>query len=57
MMFTIPMVMYGIFRVLYLQRGPAGVTEDPSAVVWKDRPLQACIALWAATAGLISALS
>jgi 4-hydroxybenzoate polyprenyltransferase len=46
MMFTIPFVMYGIFRYLYLiqikQEGGA-----PEEILLLDRPLQVTIALWA----------
>jgi 4-hydroxybenzoate polyprenyltransferase len=45
MMLTIPFVLYGIFRYLYLihvkQMGGA-----PEEIVLSDRPLQATIALW-----------
>ncbi len=45
---TIPFVLYGIFRYLYLvhQRHGGG---SPAAMLLNDRPLLACIALWAAT--------
>jgi 4-hydroxybenzoate polyprenyltransferase len=46
MMFTIPFVLYGIFRYLYLiqikQEGGA-----PEEILLLDRPLQVTIALWA----------
>jgi 4-hydroxybenzoate polyprenyltransferase len=45
MMLTIPFVMYGLFRYLYLvqvkNRG-----EAPEEMLLKDRPLQAVIGLW-----------
>jgi 4-hydroxybenzoate polyprenyltransferase len=46
---TIPFVLYGIFRYLYLvhQRQEGG---DPSQIVFSDRPLLTDILLWAATA-------
>jgi len=45
MMLTIPFVLYGIFRYLYLiQTGEGGAPED---IALSDRPLQAAIALWA----------
>jgi hypothetical protein len=31
--------------------------EDPTMVVWQDRPLQVCVALWAVAAGLIAILA
>jgi 4-hydroxybenzoate polyprenyltransferase len=45
MMLTIPFVLYGIFRYLYLihVRGEGGAPEE---VILKDRPLQATVALW-----------
>jgi 4-hydroxybenzoate polyprenyltransferase len=52
MMLTIPMVLYGIFRYLYLvqvkHRG--GAPED---VLLSDRPLQLTIVLWGASVLLI----
>ena len=49
---TIPFVLYGIFRYLYLvhQRHGGG---SPAAMLLNDRPLLACIALWAATVMLL----
>ena len=45
MMLTIPFVLYGIFRYLYLiQTGEGGAPED---IALSDRPLQASILLWA----------
>ncbi|MCL4871512.1 MAG: decaprenyl-phosphate phosphoribosyltransferase [Anaerolineae bacterium] len=45
MMLTIPFVMYGIFRYLYLIhiKGEGGAPED---IFFKDRPLQVDMALW-----------
>jgi 4-hydroxybenzoate polyprenyltransferase len=45
MMLTIPFVLYGIFRYLYLihVRGMGG---SPEEIVLSDRPLQAAIVLW-----------
>jgi 4-hydroxybenzoate polyprenyltransferase len=57
MLLTVPFVMYGVFRVLYLIHHGSRLPDDPTIVVWQDRPLQACIVLWGASAGLISALS
>jgi 4-hydroxybenzoate polyprenyltransferase len=44
---TIPFVLYGIFRYLYLvhQRNEGG---SPSELLLTDRPLLVCVALWAA---------
>ncbi len=49
---TIPFVLYGIFRYLYLvhQRQEGG---DPSQIIFSDRPLLADILLWAATVFVI----
>ena len=49
MMITIPFAIYGLFRYLYLvhQRGDGA---SPEEVLIRDRPLQACIVLWAAIA-------
>lgn len=45
MMLTIPFVIYGIFRYLYLiQVGQGGAPED---IALTDRPLQVAIVLWA----------
>jgi 4-hydroxybenzoate polyprenyltransferase len=47
MMLTIPFVLYGIFRYLYLiQVGEGGAPED---IALSDRPLQAAILLWSFT--------
>ena len=52
MMLTIPFVLYGIFRYLYLihVRDLGGSPED---IVLGDRPLLIDILLWAATAGVV----
>jgi 4-hydroxybenzoate polyprenyltransferase len=57
MLLTVPFVMYGVFRVLYLLHHGQRRPEDPTVVVWQDRPLQLCILLWGVSSGLISALS
>jgi 4-hydroxybenzoate polyprenyltransferase len=57
MLLTVPFVMYGIFRVLFLIHHRASLPEDPTMVVWQDRPLQLCVALWGVSAGVISVLS
>ncbi len=47
MMLTIPFVLYGIFRYLYLiQVGEGGAPED---IALSDRPLQVTIMLWSFT--------
>jgi 4-hydroxybenzoate polyprenyltransferase len=49
---TIPFVLYGIFRYLYLVHRRHG-GGNPSALLITDRPLLACVALWALTVALI----
>ncbi len=52
MMLTIPFVLYGIFRYLYLvhKKDQGGSPED---VLLRDAPLMVCIVLWMATAGAV----
>lgn len=57
MLLTVPFVIYGIFRVLFLIHSRSGLAEEPEALVWRDRPLLACIVLWGIAAGTISFLS
>lgn len=45
MQWTIPFVLYGVLRYLYLVH-QQGDGEDPTAVLWRDRPLQLNLALW-----------
>jgi 4-hydroxybenzoate polyprenyltransferase len=45
---TIPFVLYGIFRYLYLVHQKRG-GGSPAAMLLTDRPLLACVALWSAT--------
>ena len=45
MMLTIPFVLYGLFRYLYLIH-VKGETDPPDVVVLKDRPLQIAVALF-----------
>jgi 4-hydroxybenzoate polyprenyltransferase len=45
---TIPFVLYGIFRYLYLVHQKRG-GGSPAAMLLTDRPLLACVALWAAS--------
>lgn len=49
---TIPFVLYGIFRYLYLvhRKGQGG---NPATALLTDRPLLLCVALWATVVGLI----
>ncbi len=52
MMLTIPFVVYGIFRYLYLVH-VKGETAPPDELVLKDRPLLLTVILWGLTAVLI----
>jgi hypothetical protein len=45
MMLTIPFVLYGIFRYLYLMHVKA-LGGAPEEIVLSDRALQAAIVLW-----------
>jgi 4-hydroxybenzoate polyprenyltransferase len=45
MQWTIPLVLYGILRYLYLVYRRGG-GDNPTAVVWSDRPLQVTLLLW-----------
>jgi 4-hydroxybenzoate polyprenyltransferase len=54
MLVTLPFVLYGIFRVLYLIHHGDRQTEDPSVIAVRDRPLLVCIVLWGITAGIIT---
>lgn len=49
---TIPFVLYGIFRYLYLVHQKRG-GGSPAAMLLSDRPLLVCVALWAASVVLI----
>lgn len=57
MLGTLPFVLYGIFRVLFLIHHDSAVTEDPSVLAVRDRRLGICILLWGVSAGLITALA
>jgi 4-hydroxybenzoate polyprenyltransferase len=52
LLYTVPIVTYGIFRYLYLVR-VSETTEDPSQVLLSDRPLAGCVVLYLATVLLI----
>lgn len=45
MQWTIPFVLYGVLRYLYVVYHQ-GQGENPTSVVWRDRPLQVCGMLW-----------
>ncbi len=57
MLLTVPFVMYGIFRVLFLIHHRTGATDEPAVIVWRDRPLLACVVAWGVCAGVIAAVS
>ena len=49
---TIPFPLYGIFRYLYLVHQKEG-GGSPSDLLLNDRPLLACVALWAVAVVLV----
>jgi 4-hydroxybenzoate polyprenyltransferase len=57
MLITLPFVIYGIFRVLYVIHHGGGKAEDPTVLAIRDRPLLVCIVLWAIVAGIITVLN
>ena len=57
MLLTVPFVMYGIFRVLYMIHHHSAMTEEPAVVVYRDRPLLVCVALWGVCAATIAAIA
>ncbi len=52
LMATIPFVLYGLFRYLYLSHR-RGIGETPEATLIEDRPLLVTVILWALTALLV----
>ena len=52
MMLTIPLVVYGIFRYLYLVH-VKGAGGTPEQLVFKDRPLLCSIIIWVVTATVL----
>jgi 4-hydroxybenzoate polyprenyltransferase len=52
LLFTVPIVAYGIFRYLYLVR-VSDQTEDPAQVLLSDRPIGLCVVLYVMVVGLI----
>ena len=49
---TLPFPLYGIFRYLYLVHQKEG-GGNPSSMLFNDRPLLICVALWAAAVAFI----
>jgi hypothetical protein len=49
---TIPFVLYGIFRYLYLVHQKEG-GGSPAAMLLTDRPLLVCVALWTVTVAVL----
>jgi len=49
---TVPFVLYGIFRYLYLVHQKRG-GGSPAAMLVTDRPLLACVGLWVATVAVL----
>jgi 4-hydroxybenzoate polyprenyltransferase len=54
MLLTVPYVLYGIFRYLYLAQRH-GLGAAPEMVLMGDRALQLCVALWVLTSAAILA--
>jgi len=52
LLYTVPIVSYGVFRYLHLVR-VSETSEDPSAVLLSDRPIQATVALFLLVVGWI----
>jgi len=52
MMLTIPFVLYGLFRYLYLLhvKNEGGTPED---IIIKDKPMLATLALWALAVAVV----
>ena len=57
MLLTVPFVMYGIFRVLYMIHHHSAMTEEPAVVIYRDRPLLICVLLWGITAATIAGVA
>ena len=57
MLLTLPFVLYGVFRVLFLIHHHGAMTEEPAVIVFRDRPLLACVVLWGVCAATIAAIA
>lgn len=54
---TIPFVVYGVMRLLQVIQMDEKSSEDPSALILRDRPLQFCVMAWGATALVLSSFA
>ena len=52
LVWTLPFLLYGIFRYLYLVHQKEG-GGSPTEMLLNDRPLLVCVALWAVTVAAI----
>jgi 4-hydroxybenzoate polyprenyltransferase len=52
LLYTVPLVAYGVFRYMHLVR-VSETSEDPSAVLLGDRPIQATVVAYLATVGWV----
>jgi hypothetical protein len=52
-MITIPVVLYGLFRYLFIVNTKTATNDGPSDDLLMDRPLQLTLLIWVAAAGLI----
>ena len=52
LLFTLPFLLYGIFRYLFLIHQRDG-GADPSETLLQDRPILACVALWAVAVAVL----
>ena len=57
MLLTLPFVLYGVFRILFLIHHHGAMTEEPAVIVYRDRPLLACVVLWGVCAATIAAIA
>jgi hypothetical protein len=57
MLLTLPFVLYGVFRVLFLIHHGGALTEEPAVIVYRDRPLLACVVMWGVSAATIAAIA
>jgi 4-hydroxybenzoate polyprenyltransferase len=51
LLLTVPLVLFGILRYLLLLHREGA--QDPTATLFRDRPLLAAVLLWIVTAGVI----